>query len=236
MSQGKIALIIDDVGYNKHDADAIALPGQLTYAILPHTPHSIEYAQMARKANKEVMLHIPMEALSGKALGPGAILSTMTRLEVETRLAAALEEIPFAVGINNHMGSLLTQKTHSMRWTMEFLSRHNLFFVDSLTSNQSVGELQAQLHGVPAFHRNVFIDNQLDEAYMRKQFNQLVRIAKKYRFAIGIAHPYPETTRFLAKALPTLQEHNITLVPVSSLLPRKVQFALKESATRRQFD
>lgn len=235
-SQGKLALIIDDVGYNKHDADAIALDGDLTYAILPHTPHAVEYAEMARKANKDVILHIPMESITGKDLGPGALLSDMTRVEVESRLSAALEEIPFAIGINNHMGSLLTQKTHSMRWTMEFLQRNDLFFLDSKTSNQSVGEEQALRIGVPALHRNVFIDNQLDEAYMQKQFNHLVRIAQKYRRAIGIAHPHPQTIKFLAKVLPTLEAQGVTLVPISSLLPQKIQFAQQQQNDTRKFD
>lgn len=235
-SQGKLALIIDDVGYNKHDINALYLEGQVTYSILPHTPHAIEYAEMARKANKDVMLHIPMEALSGKALGPGAILSSMTRLEVETRLGAALNEIPYAIAINNHMGSLLTQQAHTMRWTMEFLQRNNLFFVDSMTSNQSVGEEQAKRLGVPSLHRNVFIDNQLDEAYMRKQFEQLIRIAQKHRHAVGIAHPHPETVAFLAKILPTLADRGVSLVPISSLIQQNIQFAAQKQPSRRQFE
>lgn len=218
-AQGKLALIIDDVGYNKQDIDAIMLKGQLTYAVLPHTPFAKAYALMARNAHKDVMLHIPMESLSGKDLGPGAIMSDMNKHQVDRILTNALLEIPFAKGINNHMGSLLTQKSSSMAWTMEFLQRHNLFFVDSKTSRFSLGEEFADKAGVTSFHRNVFIDNDLSEAAMQKQFNLLVRIAQKYRRAIGIAHPYPETVKFLAKQLPLLKKHGVALVPMSELLP-----------------
>lgn len=235
-SQGKLALVIDDIGYNKHDIDAINLSGQLTYSIIPHTPYALEYAQAARSANKEVMLHIPMEAMSGKALGVGGILANMTRVQVESRLISALEQIPYAVGVNNHMGSLLTQQNHSMRWTMEFLQQNGLFFLDSMTSSKSVAESQAIRIGVPAFHRNVFIDNQLDEQYMQRQFDLLVRIAQKYRRAIGIAHPYPETIAFLNKVLPSLKDKGVELVPMSSLLPPKIRVALQQKAQTAQFD
>lgn len=218
-ADGKLVLIIDDMGYNKQDIDAIELPGPLTLAILPHTPFSRAYALKAKRGKKEVILHIPMESLSGKALGPGALLSDMNRQQVETTLAAALNEIPFAIGINNHMGSLFTQMQTPMTWTMDFLQRHKLFFVDSKTSRFSLGEELAAKVGISSFHRHVFIDNDLSEAAMHKQFNQLIRIAQKYHYAIGIAHPYPKTIKFLRKVLPGLQKRRVKLVPISQLLP-----------------
>ena len=234
LAEGKLALIIDDVGYNKQDIDAIYLKGQLTYSVLPHTPFAKTYALMAKNANKAVMLHIPMESLSGKDLGPGALMSDMNKQQIERILTNALLEIPFAKGINNHMGSLLTQKSSSMAWTMGFLQRHNLFFVDSKTSRFSLGEEQANKAGVFHFHRNVFIDNDLSEAAMEKQFNLLVRIAQKYRRAIGIAHPYPETIKFLNKVLPKLKARGVKLVPISELLPKRpLQIATAATAVTR---
>jgi polysaccharide deacetylase 2 family uncharacterized protein YibQ len=219
-AKGKIALIIDDVGYNKQDIDAITIKGSLTYAVLPHTPYAKAYAQMAYDAQKDVILHIPMESLSGKDLGPGALMTDMNQQQIEARLSNALREIPFAIGINNHMGSLLTQKSTAMLWTMDFLQRHNLFFVDSKTSRFSLGEEYADKAGIHSFHRNVFIDNDLSEKAMEKQFKLLIRIAQKYRRSIGIAHPYPETVKFLNKKLPLLKNHNVKLVPISDLLPK----------------
>ncbi len=218
-ADGKLVLIIDDMGYNRQDIDALSLPGAVTFAILPHTPFSRSYALKARDANKDVILHIPMESLSGKELGPGALLSDMSQQQIETHLSAALNEIPFAIGINNHMGSLLTQMHSPMSWTMDFLQRHQLFFVDSKTSRFSLGEELAEKVGIPSFHRNVFIDNDLSPVAMAKQFRQLIRIAQRYQHAIGIAHPYPETIKFLNRNLPTLQRHGVKLVPLSALLP-----------------
>lgn len=219
LAQGKLVLIIDDVGYNKQDIDALSLPGAVTFAVLPHTPFSRAYALKAHHANKDVMLHIPMESLSGKDLGPGALLSDMSRQQLESNLTAALKEIPFAIGVNNHMGSLFTQTASRMAWTMQFLQRHKLFFVDSKTSRFSLAEELANKAGVTSFHRNVFLDNDLSEAAMQKQFKHMIRIAQKYRQAIGIAHPYPETVKFLNKQLPQLKHYGVKLVPISELLP-----------------
>ncbi|MFT5164303.1 MAG: polysaccharide deacetylase 2 family uncharacterized protein YibQ, partial [Alteromonadaceae bacterium] len=129
---------------------------------------------------------------------------------------------PFAIGVNNHMGSLLTQMQSPMAWTMDFLRQNQLFFVDSKTSRFSLAEEQADMLGVTCFHRNVFIDNDLSTAAMTKQFKHLVRIAQKYHRAIGIAHPYPETIKFLKQHLPTLKKYGVKLVPISTLLPSEV--------------
>ena len=220
-SPGKLVLIIDDMGYNKHDIDAFRLNGDLTYAILPHTPFAKQYADLAFLANRDVIIHVPMESQSGKALGPGAITSDMNEQQVHQTLSAALIEVPNAIGINNHMGSLLTQNATSMTWVITFLKQHELFFLDSKTSHQSVIEQQANKHGIISFHRNVFIDNNLSEQAMLKQFNQLIRIAQKYRHAIGIAHPYPQTVAFLKKHLPSLKQKGVQLTPISKIMPTK---------------
>jgi polysaccharide deacetylase 2 family uncharacterized protein YibQ len=232
-AKGKMVLIIDDVGYNQQDINAIKLDGQLTYAILPHTPFAKEYAELARRANKDVMLHIPMEALSGKDLGPGALMSDMNQSQIDQILNNALLEIPHAIGINNHMGSLLTQKGNTMAWVMDFLKRHQLFFVDSKTSRFSLGEEQADKAGVINFHRNVFIDNDTSTQAMQKQFNLLVRIAQKYRYSVGIAHPYPQTIKFLKQQLPLLENRGVELISISQLLPtNRLQLASAEKQKR----
>jgi polysaccharide deacetylase 2 family uncharacterized protein YibQ len=235
-AQGKIVLIIDDVGYNKQDIDALTIEGPLTYAVLPHTPFAKAYAQIAHDAQKDVMLHIPMESLSGKDLGPGALMTDMNQPQFEARLTAALKEIPFAIGINNHMGSLLTQKSTAMLWTMQFLQRHKLFFVDSKTSRFSLGEEYANKAGIASFHRNVFIDNDLSEAAMQKQLKLLIRIAQKYHRSIGIAHPYPETVKFLNKNLPLLKNYGVKLVPISDLLPQSNIQLVNDSKARKRVE
>ncbi|MBN7823777.1 divergent polysaccharide deacetylase family protein [Bowmanella dokdonensis] len=209
------------MGYRKQDEAAFALPPQVTFAILPHTPYSTRYSVRASEQDREVMLHMPMEALAGNRLGPGALTAQMTEQAITQELGLALNSVPHAIGLNNHMGSKLTQLSSPMRTTMNFLQTRQMFFVDSRTTRYSKAEKIAALQGVPSAHRHVFLDHFQDEAHMRQQFNRLIRIAKKYRNAVGIGHPYEETLRFLRQALPELAGHGIRLIPISALMQEK---------------
>ena len=215
----RVAIIIDDIGYRQSDSNALNLPGNITYSILPHTPFGQKLALKANAQNHDVLLHIPMEAENGKRLGPGALTSEMSEQKIHESLAKSFAEIPFAIGINNHMGSKLTQLYQSMTWTMTYLKKHQLLFLDSKTSPNSLAEQAALDIGVPVRNRHVFLDNQLNDKYIEQQFNQLMRQAKKNKIAIGIAHPHPTTIRSLNRLIPQLKQHHITLVPLSDFYP-----------------
>lgn len=215
----RIAIIIDDIGYQKNDLKMVALPFALTLSVLPHTPYGPKSAQLAFSQQKDVMLHMPMEANNGKSLGPGALTRNMDRQQVRAALQSALADIPYAIGVNNHMGSLYTELDQPMAWTMEYLRQRQLFFVDSLTTPQSKARLYARQYGVASLSRHVFLDNDLSEAALQRQFQQLLHIAKRHQVAIAIGHPYPQTYEFLKKNLPLLNKHGIELVGISALLP-----------------
>ncbi len=213
----RIAIIIDDIGYRYTDINVLSLPGDITYSVLPHTPYGKKIAVKANAQQKDVMLHIPMEAENGKKLGPGALTSAMNKKEILASLSASLAEVPFAIGINNHMGSHLTQLNKPMTWTMNFLKQHDLLFLDSKTSPYSKAESIAKLIGVPVQNRHVFLDNQLTDSYITKQFQSLIHHAKSQKVAIAIAHPHPETIQTLKRLIPTLAKNDIELVPLSTL-------------------
>jgi polysaccharide deacetylase 2 family uncharacterized protein YibQ len=229
--QNQIAIIIDDIGYRQSDVAALDLPGKITYAILPQTPFGKILAEKAYASNREVMLHIPMEADNGKSLGPGALTSSMSEQSIRTSLAKSFAEIPFAVGINNHMGSKLTKMYKPMAWTMRYLKEHNRLFVDSLTTRNSKAQKIAKYFGVPSLHRHLFLDNELTPQYISEQFEILMDFAKRYNSIVAIAHPHPETIAALTKLLPLLAANNIELVPISKLLPQKKQLAFETQTT-----
>jgi len=213
----RVAIVIDDMGYRYTDKHALTLPGAITFAFLPHTTYGKKLAIQANISNHDVLIHIPMESENGKKLGPGALTSNMTERAINQSLARSLAEIPFAIGINNHMGSYLTQLYQPMSWTMNFLKEHELLFLDSKTSAHSKAQEAALDHGVPVQSRHVFLDNELTDKYISQQFNQLISFAQKHQSAIAIAHPHPETIATLNKLIPTLASHGIELVPLSSL-------------------
>tara|TARA_R110002167_G_scaffold85860_1_gene232567 strand:- start:2285 stop:3049 length:765 start_codon:yes stop_codon:yes gene_type:complete len=214
----QIALIIDDMGNNKQDALAFELPENVVFAILPNKALSTTYSNRAAAQHREVILHMPMESLAGNNQEKNVLLSSMQPQQIIQTLRMALSTVPDAVGVNNHMGSRLTQLTLPMSVTMGFLSEQGLFFVDSRTTKYSKAEIIAKKNGVLSAKRNVFIDHTPSPEQIDKQFQRLLRLSKKYGFAVGIAHPYPQTLKYLKVNLDTLQQHGIELVKLSEVL------------------
>ncbi len=220
-SKPEIALIIDDLGNNPETGlAALQLPGNIAYSFLPNTPHATILAELANEKGKQVMVHIPMESEHHEKLGPNALLAHMEEQEFKNVLQAALEAVPHAVGLNNHMGSLLTQKETPMQWLMDVLGQRKLFFVDSRTTTKTVAQKTAGKMGIATLRRDVFLDNSRNEEAIRIQFAELISKARQRGYATGIAHPYPETIMLLKEVLPDLEKQGIELVFASDIATR----------------
>jgi len=216
-TKAQIAIIIDDIGNKRSDAEAFSLPKKVTFSILPHTPFSTQFSNYSYHQGREVMLHMPMESLHGEALGDGGLLASMYPEEVENSLLLALESVPHATGVNNHMGSKLTQITLQMNAVMEVLNNNNLYFIDSRTTKFTKAHIIAQEHGVASAQRNVFLDHYANEGFLEKQFDLLIRKARRNGSVIGIAHPYKVSISFLQRKLANLPD-DIELISVSEYL------------------
>lgn len=226
-SQPRISIIIDDLGNRlKLGKRAIRMPGQLTYSILPYTPGAKRLAEFAKQHNKEIMLHLPMESDNGRPLGYGGLYQCMTRRDFRDTLLRNIKAIPYAKGVNNHMGSLLTRSKTMMSWLMADLARlEDIYFVDSVTTRDSQTLGQAQQHGVKHTRRNIFLDHSEDAASIRKQWRRLIKRARDKGSAVAIGHPRPQTIAVLEELLPTLEREGIKLVPVSELIEWQTQLA-----------
>ncbi|MFO8025067.1 divergent polysaccharide deacetylase family protein [Thiohalophilus sp.] len=224
--QPAVSIIIDDLGNQQGSGlRAINLPGPITYAILPHRPFTRLLARYAHGQNKEVMIHVPMEAESGAALGPGGLLSDMAEKQFKTEVRHNFEAVPHAVGFNNHMGSRLTASTSRMRWLMQAaMFRDDLYFIDSRTTRYTVAEQQASQRRIRNTSRDIFLDYQGDDAQVvAEQLTKLIQRAWRDGTALAIGHPYPATLDTLGAWLPVLQEHGVRLVPVSELIELRQQ-------------
>ncbi|GAB3112718.1 divergent polysaccharide deacetylase family protein [Aestuariicella hydrocarbonica] len=216
----RIAIIIDDLGYNlRRGIDAANLPGALTLAVLPQSPNGVALAELGHERGKEIILHTPMSTIGEHRLDSGGLSGTMSRQEFEQVLQHNLRSIPHISGLNNHMGSQLTQQPEPMQWLMTILARKELFFIDSRTSAGSIAFQTALQTLVPARKRDVFLDNERNLDSIQRQLEKLIQLAHRRGSAIAIGHPYPETLEALNRALPTLTQQGVTLVPVSQLLP-----------------
>ncbi|MEL0082802.1 MAG: divergent polysaccharide deacetylase family protein [Gammaproteobacteria bacterium] len=214
-----VAIVIDDMGNNETDRQAVLLPGPIAYAFLPHTPYAVELALLAARNGKEVLLHQPMQSSADNNPGPGALLLEMDQRTFRDTFSKNLAALPYVSGINNHMGSLLTRHQQPMQWLMAELQRYpSLFFLDSRTTAQTVAYQNAEDHHIPSSSRDVFLDNQLHPEALLAQFQQLITIARKQGSAIAIGHPYPQTIAFLREHLPDLKRAGIDLRAVSDII------------------
>ena len=217
-----IALIIDDLG-NKRGLGkrVVNLPGPVACAFLPYGRYTEALARRAHAQHKEVMLHLPMQAVEQAPvmLGRGVLTLDMTEQQFKATLAQDMAAVPYISGLNNHMGSLLTRHPGTMAWLMQAMTRRgDLFFVDSRTTSATVAEQLALEYGVPNTARNIFLDNEPDPAAVRAQFRKLIALAKREGTALGIGHPYPVTVAVLAEELGRLEQQGVQLLPVSRLI------------------
>lgn len=213
-----ISIIIDDIGYNlKRDRQFVDLNAPLTLAVLPHTPHGVELANLAYARHKEIMLHMPMSSVRGLSPGPGALNDRMSEQDFVQQVRKNLQAIPHMIGVNNHMGSQLTPSEPHMHWLMrELRNRGVAYYIDSMTSRFSRARYSAQQSGIPTLRRDVFLDNIKTEQAIRVQFKRTLRIARRQGYAIAIGHPYDETWRVLHDELAKL-DGSVKLIPVSQL-------------------
>jgi polysaccharide deacetylase 2 family uncharacterized protein YibQ len=217
-----IAIVIDDLGENLSEGRRVLrLPGPVAVAILPHTPHATRLAHEAQDRRKEVILHLPMEALGENEAGPGRLDTTMPALELRLTLDDDLRSVPRAIGVSNHMGSRLTQDRPAMETLMQALRARGLFFIDSRTTPDSIAAPAASAQGVPLLVRQVFLDNDRHPAAIEVQFEELLRLAQRQGQALAIGHPYPETLAVLERRLPHLAERQIQLISLSAMLKRQ---------------
>ena len=221
----RIAIIIDDLGYQlEAGRRAIALPGPVAFAVLPSTPRGQLLAQLANEAGKEVLLHLPLEAVDYRGPAePGAIMLDMSRGTFHRTFVDALATVPFAVGVSSHRGSLLTRHPGHMGWLMEEIrDRGDLFFIDSYTTHESVALRMAIEAGVTATRRNVFLDHDPSTEAVARELERLKAMARKQGHAVGIGHPFPRTLDILERELPKLQEQGFELVTIGELLTKQL--------------
>lgn len=218
----KVTIIIDDIGNNEaRGLRTVNLLGPVTLAILPDRPYSKELAVKAHHQGKELLLHAPMENLRDMPLGQGALTSTMDASKFQRQLVRNIEAIPHLMGINNHMGSLLTTKHLQMNWTMRILKEKNLLFVDSKTNPKSVAKDVAIMYEVPTVSRDIFLDHVRTTAFINKQYEKCLTIAKKQGNCLMIGHPYPETLNYLERVLPELEDRGFQQLPLSALIEKE---------------
>ncbi|HET6158524.1 MAG TPA: divergent polysaccharide deacetylase family protein [Dongiaceae bacterium] len=214
-----IAVVLDDVGVARGHAElAIDLPAIVTLSFMTYADGVADMAARARAKGHELMLHVPMEPLDGALdAGPHALTVGASDSELLKRLSWDLDRFPGYIGINNHMGSRFTQDERGMRVVLEELKRRNLLFLDSRTIGTTIGDSLAARLGVAHVMRDVFLDDEMDEAAVLKQLAYAERVAANKGQAIAIGHPHPATIAALRAWMPKVEARGFILVPLSTV-------------------
>lgn len=214
-----VVIVIDDMGISqKRTADISSLQAPLTVSFLTYGRRLAEQIQNSRASGQEIMIHVPMEALKAVDTAPDVLTTKMTKDEIKANLQAMIAKFENIKGINNHMGSKLTEDKEKMLAVMEVLQEQGLFFLDSKTSAASRAEEAAAEIGIAYAHRHVFLDNNNDKQYILGQLKKTEQLARKNGYAIAIGHPKTQTYAALKEWLPKLEQQGIEVVPLSRVI------------------
>ncbi len=231
----RIAIVVDDMGNSLSRAKELLRlsGGDIALSVLPRAPYAKEVTSAARSHGADVLLHLPMEpkGYPDTDPGPGALFVSMERERIRSVLKRDLEQIPGLVGVNNHMGSRFTAARAPMREVLNVLRRRGLFYMDSLTSPDSVGAELASRLGVRTIKRDIFLDNKKNVEHIRYQLRKAEHLARECGHAVVSGHPYPQTVEALRQWLAE-KDGSVRLCRLSRLV--RAQNDLQ--ATRRKAD
>lgn len=229
----RIALVMDDMGNSLERAHTLLrlFEGNIALSVLPQARYSKEIARVGSNKGADVLLHLPMEPKDYPETdpGPGALFVEMSPERIRSVMQRDLHGFPGVVGVNNHMGSRFTTVRAGMRQVFFVLRKRGLFYMDSLTSPESVGEGLASRMGVETINRDIFLDNEKKVKSIRLQLSKAEHLARKVGHAVVTGHPYPQTVEALRLWLAE-KDKDIHLCRLSSL----VQAENDSQAERRE--
>ncbi|MDQ6998695.1 MAG: divergent polysaccharide deacetylase family protein [Mariprofundus sp.] len=194
-----IALVIDDAGYDLKAVERVlALSVPVAISVLPESTFARQAAVLAKQAGQVVMLHLPMQPEDPSLeMTEDFLHGKMNRNAIRNTFLKDLAKVPFVEGVNNHMGSRLTQMDKPMHWVMQVCQEKGLFFVDSRTSARSVAATSAKSMGIAWASRSIFLDHEMTLEAMKHAWQRARNCAKKKLSCVIIAHPRAKTVAFL---------------------------------------
>lgn len=221
--QRAVAVVIDDFGNGMNGtAEMMKLPITITAAIMPFMPTTKQDAEEAHRLGHDIIVHMPMEPNKGlkKWLGPGALTTDLSDEEVKKRVEAAIDDVPHAIGMNNHMGSKVTADERMMRIVLGVCKERGLFFLDSRTTYKTVVPKIAEEIGVPIVSNDVFLDDVYSVQHISKQIGVLRKHLESHVSCITIGHVGPPgkfTASVLQQSIPVMQP-NVQFVKLTALI------------------
>ncbi|MDD5060273.1 MAG: divergent polysaccharide deacetylase family protein [Candidatus Omnitrophica bacterium] len=216
--KGRIAIVIDDWGYRLDNLAIVKnIKQPLTCAVLPNLKNSKTVAEDLHSFGLEIILHLPMQPKEKYNLEKNTITLGMNGKKIKEIIDRDLASVIYAKGVSNHMGSAITENRKSSLLVMSEVKKHNLYFLDSYVTVNSVCSGIAKEIKLRLAKRDVFLDNNSDPEYIKGQLIQLRNLSKKYGTAIGIGHDRKSTLTVLKEILPQLESQGYKFVFISEV-------------------
>ncbi len=217
--KGRLAIVIDDFGYRRTALDSFnPIPVPLTYAVIPNREYTQDCAESGYNAGRQIFVHVPMQPLNTSSSEPVYISPDMTAGKVKSTAAALLNQVPHAIGVNNHQGSSATASGDTMRPFMDVLRQRDLIFLDSRTNSASVAAQTASAMGVANGRNSLFIDNDDDVSSIKSRLRQAGQIAVNNGSCIVIGHCRPNTAEAIRSMVDELHQDGVDIVFASQLM------------------
>jgi len=217
--RARIAIVLDDWGYNINNLNIIdQIKYPITVSILPDLNYSRKISEALHSRGFEIILHLPMEPHEKYRLEKNTILTTMDELTIRKIIDQDLENIVYADGVSNHMGSAATEDKRTMEIVFKELKKKHIFFLDSFVTSKSVSANLARKIGLETARRDVFLDNTEEARYIKQQIYKLKSRAKAKGYAIGIGHDRRITLEVLSEVMPQLEKEGFKFVLLSELV------------------
>jgi polysaccharide deacetylase 2 family uncharacterized protein YibQ len=226
-AEGHLAIVLDDVGRELDlFEDLLDLRFPLTFSVLPGSVYASGVQQrllVDDRRPRDILLHLPMEPVDPAAMrvdveaGEIYLLASDDPAALQAKTLAALDRVPHAVGVNNHMGSKLSADRRAMAAIMPSLRERGVFFLDSRTIPTTVAAQQAELAGLPTISRHVFLDHDPDPKAIRAALEQAAERSRSEP-TVAIAHPSKALVEVLREELPRLHARGVGVYPLSRML------------------
>lgn len=214
----RIIMIFDDIGLDRDAFDEImSLPGPVTLSFLPYAKGLQPLVDEARARGDAAMLHLPMEPSGDADPGPHAIMTGMSASALLRELNWNLNRFTGYIAVNNHMGSRLTRDEASMKTILSVLNEKGVFFLDSLTTGDSVAAEAGRDVGEAVYTRDVFLDPDMGRETVVAQLALAERIARETGFVVAICHPRRDTLDIVGPWLTSAPARGFKLDTIAAL-------------------
>ncbi len=209
-------IIIDDMGQNPAlERKFFELGLVINFSFLPNAPFTRRLATEAHARGYEVLVHLPLQAK--KVHDKSGVITLRTSQEaLKKQVRKMIAKVPYAIGVNHHMGSLFTEDEKHVRWLLEEVKALGLFYIDSRTTAKTKIPKVAEELALPFAERHVFLDHKRGPQAVCQAVKLLIKKAR-HSPTIAIGHPHRDTLAGLKMCEKLLREE-VRLVPISVFL------------------